>query len=601
MHRLVLVLSQLWLAILTLATLNVCSAAPIDLRNSPASVQLPAALEYRFSEQHLDSPTQLDDAPWQLWPSKTLHLIGESRQLWLRIPLTLDTSTRRWLLQSEWPQMGRIHAFIQQDGQLQALRQRQHERYPTFELPATRGDAPATLYVAVAYSDISLVPLRLLTDEELQHWREQSNLWLGLFFGLGMAVILFNFFLWLSTRTPAFFWYVLFQIAVYTFEAVRFGVYVPYLGEASHGRAFVFSAGLAFVCGNLFAIKLLEIEQIAPRHWQMFRWVVAALSLYVLLLATPWSAPVIGIAMPIATFGALVPVVMALLYTRAAQRYLKLYSLAWGLLILGTLVLNLNLVGLIGISWISTYGQLVGLSIEALLLSFVLGARMNDLQRERTLMANELLTMKQEANQRLQREVEEKTRALNLAMAELRLANASLTTRSLTDPLTGIANRRQFDEVLPKALARADREKSSLCLALFDIDHFKSFNDRYGHLVGDDCLRQVAQTLQEHLQRPDDLLARYGGEEFVLLLPATQFEGALQLLEELRGAIAAIDFYVDGQRVPITVSGGCTSWPGSPSSITPEQLIEAADQQLYLAKQQGRNRICGVTLDSIGA
>lgn len=600
MHRIVLVLSQLWLAILTLANLTVCSAAPIDLRGSPASVQLPAALEYRFSEQHLDSPAQLGDDPWHLWPSKTLHLIGESRQLWLRVPLTLDSGERRWLLQSEWPQMGRIHAFIEQDGQLQALAQRPRERYPTFELPAAGSGAPAMLYVAVAYSDISLVPLRLLSENELQNWREQSNLWLGLFFGLGLAVILFNFFLWLSTRTPAFFWYVLFQIAVYAFEAVRFGVYVPYLGEASHGRAFVFSAGLAFLCGNLFAIKLLEIEQIAPRHWQLFRWVVAALGLYV-LLATPWSAPVIGIAMPIATFGALVPVVMALLYTRGAQRYLKLYSLAWGLLILGTLVLNLNLVGLIGMSWISTYGQLVGLSIEALLLSFVLGARMNDLQRERTLMANELLTMKQEANQRLQREVEEKTRALNLAMAELRLANASLTTRSLTDPLTGIANRRHFDEVLPKALARAAREQSSLCLALFDIDHFKSFNDRYGHLVGDDCLRQVAQTLQAQLQRPDDLLARYGGEEFVLLLPATHFEGALQLLEELREAIANIDFHVDGQRVPITVSGGCASWPGNLNSIAPEQLIEAADQQLYLAKQQGRNRICGVTLDSISA
>lgn len=85
------------------------------------------------------------------------------------------------------------------------------------------------------------------------------------------------------------------------------------------------------------------------------------------------------------------------------------------------------------------------------------------------------------------------------------------------------------------------------------------------------------------------------------MLPATHFEGALQLLEELREAIAAIDFHVDGQSVPITVSGGCASWPGSLNSIAPEQLIEAADQQLYLAKQQGRNRICGVTLDSISA
>ena len=167
MHKIVLILSQLWLTILALANLTACSAAPLELRGSPTSVQLPAALEYRFSEQYLDSPASLEDGTWQVWPSKTLHLIGESRQLWLRIPLQLDAERQGWLLQSEWPQMGRIQAFVRQGEQLQALPQRPHERYPTFQLPTAHRNGPATLYVAVAYSDISLVPLRLLSEGEL--------------------------------------------------------------------------------------------------------------------------------------------------------------------------------------------------------------------------------------------------------------------------------------------------------------------------------------------------------------------------------------------------------------------------------------------------
>lgn len=594
MPRTLLTLGHLLLVLLSLCMFN-AQAAVVDLRDRSGSLELPVGLEYRFSDTQLDSPALLTVGPWQVWQSKTLHLIGESRQLWLRVPLYLAPQTP-WLLQSEWPQAGRIVAFIQQGETLQALPQLLGERYPSFRLPAGQSTSPAMLYVAVNYSDIALLPLRLLTESELQRWREHSNLWLGLFFGLGLAVILFNFCLWLSTRTATFFWYVLFQSAIYSFEAIRFGLYAPYLGEAAHGRAFVFSAGLAFWLGCLFAAKLLDIPRLAPQHWRIFRWVFGVMGLYILLLATPYSAVLIDTAMPAATLGALLPVLMALLYARDAKLHLKLYALAWGLLILATLVLNLNLVGLLTVSWASTYGQLIGLSIEALLLSFILGARMNELQREREQLTGELLEVRQQANQRLQCEVEAKTLALNQAMSELRAANASLTTRAITDQLTGIPNRRHFDEALPKALARASREGSNLSLALLDIDHFKSFNDRFGHQVGDDCLSQVASTLQHCLQRPDDLLARYGGEEFVLLLPATHHDGALQLLEELRLAIEALDFQVKGERVPIAISGGCATWIGHAGGQTDSDFIEQADLQLYRAKQQGRNRICGMTL-----
>jgi hypothetical protein len=195
-------LAHLLLVLLSLCVLN-AQAAVIDLRDRSGSLELPVGLEYRFSDTPLDSPALLTAGPWQVWQSKTLHLIGESRQLWLRVPLYLAPLTP-WLLQSEWPQAGRIATFIQQGETLQGLPQLLGQRYPSFHLPAGQSNSPAMLYVAVSYSDIALLPLRLLTESGLQQWRERSNLWLGLFFGLGLAVILLNLCLWLSTRTAIF-------------------------------------------------------------------------------------------------------------------------------------------------------------------------------------------------------------------------------------------------------------------------------------------------------------------------------------------------------------------------------------------------------------
>lgn len=593
MHNTVAVLRHaLWL-LLFCWVLPAQAVVPLDLRGAAAELPIPVALPYHFSDAPLDDPGLLPAGDWPLWQDRTLHLIGEQRQLWLRIPVQLSGADD-WRLHSEWPQMGRIQAWLRQGERIQPLARLQRQRYPTFHLPA--GAGAAELLIAVQYPTIALVPLRLVREAELQHWREETNLWLGAFFGLGLAVILFNTLLWLTTRGAEFLYYVLFQLAVYSFEAARFGLYAPYLGDSEHGRAFVFSAGLAFLLGNLFAATLLQIPERHPRHWRLYRTLLVVLGGYVVLLATPWSQPLLWSAMPMASFGALLPILMALLYARQTQLYLRVYSLAWGLLILGTLVLNLNLVGWLPMSWLSTYGQLIGLSIEALLLTFVLGARLNGLQRERARIAAELVAVKHDANLRLQCEVADKTRALNRALDELQRANARLAERAITDPLTGLHNRRHFDEELAKALSRASREGTWLSLALLDIDHFKSFNDRFGHSVGDRCLQQVATTLRPALQRPGDLLARYGGEEFALLLPLSQPEGASHVLEQVRAAIAALDFRIAGESVPIRISAGIASWCGNAAGLSAQTLIEQADQQLYKAKESGRNRVCALTL-----
>ena len=171
--------------------------------------------------------------------------------------------------------------------------------------------------------------------------------------------------------------------------------------------------------------------------------------------------------------------------------------------------------------------------------------------------------------------------------------NARLLKLSSVDGLTGIANRRYFDEVLKREWRRAKREHQFLAIGLFDIDFFKNYNDTYGHLTGDDCLRKVADTISHTLKRPGDLVARYGGEEFVIILPATNRTGALQVGEEIRAAVEFLQLEHSSSPINqlLTVSGGIAACiPGQCTDITsPDQLVAFADRALYQAKHAGRN------------
>jgi diguanylate cyclase (GGDEF)-like protein len=186
----------------------------------------------------------------------------------------------------------------------------------------------------------------------------------------------------------------------------------------------------------------------------------------------------------------------------------------------------------------------------------------------------------------------ESTRSRLLEMSrDLAAANRELENLSRQDGLTGIANRRYFDSYLLTEVKRASRERQPLSLILADVDHFKAFNDCYGHQAGDDCLRQVASTLKAVGRRPADLAARYGGEEFAIVLPATAMEGAIDVAKSLARAIEgmSIPHLRSGVSPTISLSQGVASLIPA-QDTTPESVIELADQALYQAKQQGRNR-----------
>jgi diguanylate cyclase (GGDEF)-like protein len=179
-----------------------------------------------------------------------------------------------------------------------------------------------------------------------------------------------------------------------------------------------------------------------------------------------------------------------------------------------------------------------------------------------------------------------------LREATLRLedSNIELQRLSTQDGLTGVANHRLYEETLAREWARALREQTPLSIIMVDIDYFKRLNDSDGHLAGDECLRQVAQTLQRALRRPTDLLARYGGEEFVAILPATDASGASTMAERMRAAVEALGLPNRGTGGPVTVSIGVVSVVPQ-RGIPVETLVEHADRAMYQAKEAGRNRI----------
>jgi two-component system chemotaxis family response regulator WspR len=194
------------------------------------------------------------------------------------------------------------------------------------------------------------------------------------------------------------------------------------------------------------------------------------------------------------------------------------------------------------------------------------------------------------------REMQEQLREMNSQLAQ---SNRELHRLSSLDGLTGIANRRQFDEVLEREWQRSVRAGTPLSLILIDIDYFKRFNDNYGHQAGDDCLKMVARTLDRVVHRPADLVARYGGEEFVIVLPDTDQEGAESVARHILIEVRELHITHKSSEAAdyVTLSLGIATRCRD-SHLIPADLLAAADHALYQAKAHGRNRVEISTQDS---
>jgi diguanylate cyclase len=196
--------------------------------------------------------------------------------------------------------------------------------------------------------------------------------------------------------------------------------------------------------------------------------------------------------------------------------------------------------------------------------------------------------------ERINKTLEARLSASKLEISELQEILEAVRSENQTDPLTSLANRKFFDDALAKMLATAQERREPLSLVLLDIDHFKKFNDSYGHLTGDQVLRLVAVAVKQNV-KGQDISARYGGEEFAIILPTTALRAAVTVADKIRRAVMTKDLMKrsTGEHLGrVTMSIGVAALA---QGDTPQTLIERADVCLYAAKRSGRNRVISQT------
>jgi diguanylate cyclase (GGDEF)-like protein len=201
----------------------------------------------------------------------------------------------------------------------------------------------------------------------------------------------------------------------------------------------------------------------------------------------------------------------------------------------------------------------------------------------------ELLKLQFQSQEELENRVQERTLELNIALQELEEVNQELEQKNTLDELTGLFNRRFYDQKIIAEYRRSKRNLTPLSLIIIDIDHFKEVNDTHGHLAGDYCIKWLSEHIQQNLKRSSDMAFRYGGEEFCLILPDTDAKGAVGFSESLRKSIEKQACLYKETSIPLTISCGTFTYVQQ-DDVMPEQIFSGADKALYQAKHNGRNQ-----------
>lgn len=464
-----------------------------------------------------------------------------------------------------------------------------------------------TVLMRVETGSSMQVPLTLWESEAFLVYEQSDLLFQGIYFGIAVAMIFYHIFVYIAVRERAFLYYIGYISAMPLFLATLGGLAYQFLWPGAtwwNNQLMMIFLMSVVVFGALFTIRFLSIN--SDNHPFLLRatsnLIAAALLIILVALFVPFSTivlPSIGVAFVACCLMLLVGIVRLLKGVQAA-RY---YTVAWFAMLAGGIILALSKFALLPNTVFTQNAVQVGSGLGVIVLSFAIADRLNKekkaaleaqqqaLREERNarMAQAETLRVQEEANTRLEHRVHERTEALEAA-------NAKLLEFSTTDALTGLRNRGYFEEVFPNYCVEAFRYRQPLSVMVLDIDHFKAFNDRYGHLVGDDCLRMVAECIANLVTRPEDIVARYGGEEFVVVLPDTTAEGARCVAERIRRRVAETPFQVSRETIHLTVSIGISGRIPETVEIT-QRLFEDADQALYAAKHSGRNR---VTVDGDG-
>ena len=552
-------------------------------------------LEAPADELALEDVRALPPGAWQRFGSNEVFNRGFSDgSFWLRVEIPPEPVNR--VLEIGYPLLDEVSVHWVVDGELIqthhtgdtlpfSSRPIYHRNF-VFLVPSNTDTA--TAFVRVQTLGSVQIPVAVTPSAEFLANEQLSYGWQTMFLGIIAAMALYNLFLFVIVRHSTYFWYVLTVVFTGLVQLNFNGVLFQWLWPNAPGINRYFTIPVicfALFSAIIFAIRFLNIRSYSLRSYRFLQWILAAISAS--FVFTLFGSYQTGIVLVSAIAAVVTPAVwfIGFLVWRKGQVLGGFYVLAWTPLLIGHLILAVSKLGIMPRSFLTEFMPQIGVALEVVLLSFALAYRINLERRKRHEAQEQALAIQQQANLTLEMRVQERT-------DELERANEQLKAISLTDGLTHVANRRRFDEKLNDEWRRAQRHGHPLSLLMLDIDHFKRVNDELGHLVGDDCLTEVAALCAAEVQRSGDLLARYGGEEFIILLPATPEEGAVRVAERVRQAVARSPVYSSERVAPVslTISVGVACVVPDPD-MEPQELIRQADEALYSAKESGRNRV----------
>ena len=448
-----------------------------------------------------------------------------------------------------------------------------------------------TLYLRVQSTIGLIVPVQLWAEPDFADHERQDYMVQAMYFGVALAMALFNLMLFVALRDRAYALYVCFVVFSVLALGQKTGMASEFLWPQHltwTNPNYYMATSWGLMCFMAFMRSMLGTAQHLPRVDLGLR---AGMVVHALMPLLYWTA-----VQSVARFTIWLFVVSCVLLLGVVawcivrrMRAAYFFGGAFAVLMAGSLMTLLRALGILPTNALTVDGLQAGSTLEMLLLAFALADRFNQMRREKLKAQSDLVLAKQKLVETLQASERELAQRVDDRTRELQALNEKLEALSMVDGLTGIANRRQFDQELRKAWARLERLGQPLALVMLDVDLFKRYNDHYGHQAGDECLRKVAQAMAS-VGRTTDVLARYGGEEFVMVAPASDGPSALLLAQRACQAVQALGAaHAQSPFGVVTVSCGAASVvPGV--GVTPQDLLRQADAALYQAKDRGRNQ-----------
>jgi diguanylate cyclase (GGDEF)-like protein len=589
------------------------TAGPVLAQAASDAIVLPAAgsrLGITSGYLLLEDPThQLDLAhvlaPATHWtPSDGgAFNLGHSHSAWwlkLRLVNTQAANATR-LLELQNPRLDEIRLQVMRAGQV-AESWHTGDRLPfatravpyhgfAFALTLSPGETVDVL-VRLDSKDgyFGLLPMSLVDEHGFQQEVQRHTLMCGLYYGALLILLAYHLCLLGSTRDASFVWYVGYLACLF---ATRFAFeghasqYLDALPPDWINQGLLLSYSMSCVLfGAMLLVNLRSQLAPRPRLLWLCRAVVALNALPLPMALAGSYSGTLKLAMPATILSVIFAMSISVWAWRSGLRHTRYFLAGSGCMLLGLLAERLRLESTLPDHPLFAYGVAIGSVLEALFIGLALADGVNRIKAEKLQAEREAREAQSQLNGQLGHLVQERT-------LELEAANQRLTALAITDALTGAFNRRHFQDQLGYRLAQARRSGEPLGLCLFDLDHFKGYNDRFGHPAGDEVLRRVSAAVNQRLKRSVDRLFRIGGEEFAVLFAAPDMAQVRGFVEELRGGIEALGIAHESNEAGVVTASFGLAWCGQAAlAETDEQaLYRAADELLYRAKGTGRNRV----------